>query len=179
MQGHVEHAATQLEFVSTLHESIHTSPQLPLLKALLRLRMNKPDFQQADSLLRQAKDLLLEHGANPHLSALATPDPLDVYIRDDPDFTLEVASCMFTVAAAEHGVSGNPTNVENTPANSLTQHGVALLDKLAFRAPAITQSYILKARAFITLSKFDDARRCIRRYERFAQSCCSQWLSHR
>src|SRR3546814_2318508 len=101
--------------------------------------------------------------ANAQLLSFTAGDSLGVYLGEDPDFTLEVASCMFSVAAAQKSLDGNTSNAEDTGVVSLIQQGVALLDKLISRAPAITQSYILKARAFLTLSRWYDARRCIRR----------------
>lgn len=126
-------------------------------------RGDKPDFNAAEVLFREAKSLLHEHGANAQLTSSIVQDSLGVYLREDPDFTLELASCMLSVATAQTLIDGSGANGQATGTTSLLQQGIALLDKLESRAPAITQSYILKTRAFIALSHWNAARLCIRR----------------
>jgi hypothetical protein len=125
------------------------------VKALLAQRKDDAHCKSYEilGLLREAKRLHLQE------VELATSMSLDLFTQYtflDPDFKLELAHSIFQTCSCSEDANRSTTSL-STELPLCMLDGVELLNKIVAMAPAITQTYVMRARAFLVFSRADEA----------------------
>uniref|UniRef100_A0A672KST6 Tetratricopeptide repeat protein 21B-like n=1 Tax=Sinocyclocheilus grahami TaxID=75366 RepID=A0A672KST6_SINGR len=129
MEGHIEDAEQQLEFLAEIQQSIGKSGELLYLRALLAVKKRRPP-DEATNLLNDTVDT--------HFSVLqGLPLSVEYFEKLDPDFLLEIAKEYLALSPAP--APGQP------PAPQL-QHCASVLDTVVKVVPGLLQAVFLMAK---------------------------------
>uniref|UniRef100_A0A8C2CP45 Tetratricopeptide repeat domain 21B n=1 Tax=Cyprinus carpio TaxID=7962 RepID=A0A8C2CP45_CYPCA len=129
MEGHIEDAEQQLEFLTEIQQSIGKSGELLYLRALLAVKKRRPP-DEATNLLNDTVDT--------HFSALqGLPLSVEYFEKLNPDFLLEIAKEYLALSPAP--APGQP------PAPQL-QHCASVLDTVVKVVPGLMQAVFLMAK---------------------------------
>uniref|UniRef100_A0A672KY66 Tetratricopeptide repeat protein 21B-like n=1 Tax=Sinocyclocheilus grahami TaxID=75366 RepID=A0A672KY66_SINGR len=130
MEGHIEDAEQQLEFLAEIQQSIGKSGELLYLRALLAVKKRRPP-DEATNLLNDTVDT--------HFSVLqGLPLSVEYFEKLDPDFLLEIAKEYLALSPAKAPAPGQP------PAPQL-QHCASVLDTVVKVVPGLLQAVFLMA----------------------------------
>jgi len=151
MQGLVEDATQQLEFLSVIqNDDSVQSADLTFLKALIAMRKDR-DTTQHLRLLDQAVEL---HERSYRDGSVT--DVLDDYYKFNPDFLVEVAKeylqHLNTVGGGGGGSSGGASNSGELPKPAVA--GLALLEKVTDRVPALLGAHLVMAKARFEMKQY-------------------------
>uniref|UniRef100_A0A672KY32 Tetratricopeptide repeat protein 21B-like n=1 Tax=Sinocyclocheilus grahami TaxID=75366 RepID=A0A672KY32_SINGR len=131
MEGHIEDAEQQLEFLAEIQQSIGKSGELLYLRALLAVKKRRPP-DEATNLLNDTVDT--------HFSVLqGLPLSVEYFEKLDPDFLLEIAKEYLALSPAKAPAPGQP------PAPQL-QHCASVLDTVVKVVPGLLQAVFLMAK---------------------------------
>ncbi|KTG00499.1 hypothetical protein cypCar_00025844, partial [Cyprinus carpio] len=131
MEGHIEDAEQQLEFLTEIQQSIGKSGELLYLRALLAVKKRRPP-DEATNLLNDTVDT--------HFSALqGLPLSVEYFEKLNPDFLLEIAKEYLALSPAKAPAPGQP------PAPQL-QHCASVLDTVVKVVPGLMQAVFLMAK---------------------------------
>uniref|UniRef100_A0A671SJH7 Tetratricopeptide repeat protein 21B-like n=1 Tax=Sinocyclocheilus anshuiensis TaxID=1608454 RepID=A0A671SJH7_9TELE len=130
MEGHIEDAEQQLEFLAEIQQSIGKSGELLYLRALLAVKKRRPP-DEATNLLNDTVDT--------HFSILqGLPLSVEYFEKLNPDFLLEIAKEYLALSPAKAPAPGQP------PAPQL-QHCASVLDTVVKVVPGLLQAVFLMA----------------------------------
>uniref|UniRef100_A0A672QNQ7 Tetratricopeptide repeat protein 21B-like n=1 Tax=Sinocyclocheilus grahami TaxID=75366 RepID=A0A672QNQ7_SINGR len=131
MEGQIEDAEQQLEFLTEIQQSIGKSGELLYLRALLAVKKCRPP-DEATNLLNDTVDT--------HFSALqGLPLSVEYFEKLNPDFLLEIAKEYLALSPAKAPAPGQP------PAPQL-QHCASVLDTVVKVVPGLMQAVFLMAK---------------------------------
>lgn len=131
IEGHLEDAEQQLEFLTEIQQSIGKSGELLYLRAVLAVRKRQPQ-EEVTNLLNDAVDT--------HFSTLqGLPLGVEYFEKLNPDFLLEIVKEYLALCPAKPPAQGHP------PAPQL-QHCATLLDTVVKIVPGLLQGVFLLAK---------------------------------
>ncbi|CAN0392522.1 unnamed protein product, partial [Pylaiella littoralis] len=175
--GDLEEAAQQLEFLTVMQDSIGSSPEISLVRAMLKFRFDRR--QEADSMdqhlsyLDECAELHESRGKNTE-KARAPSDPLERLCLLNPDMMLEIAKEYLLHAGSEAGIGGSigskgrrsstPVStsvVGSSQGSSPVSKGLAVLRKVVGVVPGHLGARLLMARAFYSTGQEDLAHQTL------------------
>uniref|UniRef100_A0A671XG31 Tetratricopeptide repeat domain 21B n=1 Tax=Sparus aurata TaxID=8175 RepID=A0A671XG31_SPAAU len=127
IEGHLENAEQQLEFLTEIQQSIGKSGELLYLRAILAVKKRRPQ-EEVTNLLNDSVDT---HFSNLH----GLPLGVEYFEKLNPDFLLEIVKEYLALCPAKPPAQGQP------PAPQL-QHCATLLDTVVKIVPGLPQSDI-------------------------------------
>ncbi|XP_040004915.1 tetratricopeptide repeat protein 21B isoform X1 [Xiphias gladius] len=131
IEGHLEDAEQQLEFLTEIQQSIGKSGELLYLRAVLAGKKRRPQ-EEVTNLLNDAVDT--------HFSTLqGLPLGVEYFEKLNPDFLLEIVKEYLALCPAKPPAQGQP------PAPRL-QHCATLLDTVVRIVPGLLQGIFLLAK---------------------------------
>ncbi|XP_048050611.1 tetratricopeptide repeat protein 21B isoform X1 [Megalobrama amblycephala] len=131
MEGHIEDAEQQLEFLTEIQQSIGKSGELLYLRALLAVKKRRPP-DEATNLLNDTVDT--------HFSALqGLPLSVEYFEKLNPDFLLEIVKEYLALSPAKSPAPGQPPSPQ-------LQHCVSVLDTVVKVVPGLLQAGFLMAK---------------------------------
>lgn len=145
MQGQVEDATQQLEFLSVIQNDDNTqSAELTFLKALIAIRKDR-DVSAHLKLL----DIAVEQHEHSFRSGGGLVDALDDYYKFNPDFLMEVAK-----EYLQHlNTMGGGMADGELPEPAVV--GLSLLQKVTDRVPALLGAHLVMAKARFEMKQYD------------------------
>eukprot|EP00064_Thunnus_orientalis_P012892 superscaffoldBa00002031_g12928 len=143
IEGHLEDAEQQLEFLTEIQQSIGKSGELLYLRAVLAVRKRQPQ-EEVTNLLNDAVDT--------HFSTLqGLPLGVEYFEKLNPDFLLEIVKEYLALCPAKPPAQGHP------PAPQL-QHCATLLDTVVKIVPGLLQGVFLLAKVRYQSGDIDAAQ---------------------
>ncbi|KAL0963799.1 hypothetical protein UPYG_G00313730 [Umbra pygmaea] len=156
IEGWLEDAEQQLEFLTEIQQSIGKSGELIYLRAVLAVKKRRPQ-DEIGNLLNDAVDT--------HFSALqGLPLGVDYFEKLNPDFLLEIVKEYLALCPAKPPAQGQP------PAPQL-QHCVSVLETVVKIVPGLLQGVFLLAKVRFQSGDIDAAQSSL-------QHCLDQCPSH-
>ncbi|XP_004081785.1 tetratricopeptide repeat protein 21B [Oryzias latipes] len=156
MEGHVDDAEQQLEFLTEIQKSIGKSGELLYLQAVLAAKKRRPQ-EEVTNLLNDAVDT--------HFSSLqGLPLGVEYLEKMNPDFLLEIIQEYLALCPAKPPAPGQP------PAPQL-QHCAKLLDTVVKIVPGLLNAVFLMAKVRYLCGDIDAAQSSLRH-------CLDQYPSH-
>ncbi|CAM9524427.1 unnamed protein product, partial [Choristocarpus tenellus] len=157
-QGDLEDAAQQLEFLTVLQDSIGSSPEICLVRALLKFRLERSmdeHIKQLDECHERLEALAKEE--------LRTTDILQRLCAHNPDFMLEIAKEY--LLHASNGAEG-PAGSEKIKGSGLgtwspVEKGLAMLQKVVRLVPGHLDARLSMARAYFATNQTDLAHQTL------------------
>uniref|UniRef100_A0A9R1SDY0 Tetratricopeptide repeat domain 21B n=2 Tax=Cyprinus carpio TaxID=7962 RepID=A0A9R1SDY0_CYPCA len=135
MEGHIEDAEQQLEFLTEIQQSIGKSGELLYLRALLAVKKRRPP-DEATNLLNDTVDT--------HFSALqGLPLSVEYFEKLNPDFLLEIAKEYLALSPAKVLF---PMRSPGQPPAPQLQHCASVLDTVVKVVPGLMQAVFLMAK---------------------------------
>ncbi|KAI4805728.1 hypothetical protein KUCAC02_010327 [Chaenocephalus aceratus] len=131
IEGHIDDAEQQLEFLTEIQQSIGKSGELLYLRAVLAVKKRRPQ-EEVTNLLNDAVDT--------HFSTLqGLPLGVEYFEKLNPDFLLEIVKEYLALCPPKPPAQGQP------PAPQL-QHCATLLDTVVKIVPGLPQGVFLLAK---------------------------------
>uniref|UniRef100_A0A8C9YUL6 Tetratricopeptide repeat domain 21B n=1 Tax=Sander lucioperca TaxID=283035 RepID=A0A8C9YUL6_SANLU len=156
IEGHLEDAEQQLEFLTEIQQSIGKSGELLYLRAVLAVKKRRPQ-EEVTNLLNDAVDT--------HFSTLqGLPLGVEYFEKLNPDFLLEIVKEYLALCPAKPSAQGQ------SPAPQL-QHCATLLDTVVKIVPGLPQGVFLLAKVRYQSGDIDAAQSSL-------QHCLDQCPSH-
>ncbi|XP_030641842.1 tetratricopeptide repeat protein 21B [Chanos chanos] len=156
MEGHLEDAEQQLEFLTEIQHSIGKSAELLYLRAILAVKKHKSP-EELTNLLNDAVDT--------HFSTLqGLPLSVEYFEKLNPDFLLEIVKEYLALCPAKPPAPGQP------PAPQL-QHCASVLDTVVKIVPGLLQAVFLMAKVRFQSGDIEAAQSSL-------QHCLDQNPSH-
>lgn len=156
IEGHIEDAEQQLEFLTEIQQSIGKSGELLYLRAVLAVRKRRPQ-DEVTNLLNEAVDT--------HFSTLqGLPLGVEYFEKLNPDFLLEIVKEYLALCPAKPSAQGQ------TPAPQL-QHCASVLDTVVKIVPGLLQGLFLLAKVRFQSGDIEAAQSSL-------QHCLEQCPSH-
>ncbi|KAG7464116.1 hypothetical protein MATL_G00183890 [Megalops atlanticus] len=156
MEGLVEDAEQQLEFLAEIQQSIGKSGELLYLRAVLAMKKHKPQ-EEVTNLLNDAVDT--------HFSGLqGLPLGVEYFEKLNPDFLLEVVKEYLALCPAKPPPQGQPPSPQ-------LQHCASVLDTVVKTVPGLLQAVYMMARVKFLSGDIDAAQSSL-------QHCLDQNPSH-
>uniref|UniRef100_A0A665UEK1 Tetratricopeptide repeat domain 21B n=1 Tax=Echeneis naucrates TaxID=173247 RepID=A0A665UEK1_ECHNA len=156
IEGHLDDAEQQLEFLTEIQQSIGKSGELLYLRAVLAVKKRRPQ-EQVTNLLNDAVDT--------HFSTLqGLPLGVEYFEKLNPDFLLEIVNEYLALCPAKPPAQGQP------PAPQL-QHCATLLDTVVKILPGLLQAVFLLAKVRYQSGDTDTAQSSL-------HHCLDQCPSH-
>ncbi|KAJ8603414.1 hypothetical protein CTAYLR_010601 [Chrysophaeum taylorii] len=184
--GELDDAEQQLEFTAAIADSTETSPRVPFLTGLIKLRRFKDTdghlelLKRSQELLQQSEKLHLHRFARVQLA-----DVFDEYTLRDPDFVLQLATEYLhhiqpLVNIGEQGIHQDSNAVkrgvvateylhhiqplvnvgeQGTQQDNAIKRGIDLLERLTDQVPGLTGAHLLLAKACFQFKQFTLAER--------------------
>ncbi|XP_053733860.1 tetratricopeptide repeat protein 21B isoform X1 [Synchiropus splendidus] len=156
LEGHLEDAQHQLEFLTEIQQSIGKSAELLYLRAVLAVKRRRPQ-EDVNKLLNEAVET--------HFSTLqGLPLGVEYFQKLNPEFLLEIVREYLALCPAKPPAQGQP------PAPQL-QHCATLLDTVVKIVPGLLQGVFLLSKVKYLLGDVDAAQSSL-------QHCLDQCPSH-
>ncbi|XP_035629240.1 tetratricopeptide repeat protein 21B [Oncorhynchus keta] len=156
IEGNLEDAEQQLEFLTEIQQSIGKSGELLYLRAMLAVKKRRSQ-DEVTNLLNDAVDT--------HFSTLqGLPLGVDYFEKLNPDFLLEIVKEYIALCPAKPPAQGQP------PAPQL-QHCASVLDTVVKIVPGLLQGVFLLAKVRFQSGDIDSAQSSL-------QHCLDQCPSH-
>uniref|UniRef100_A0A671XG33 Tetratricopeptide repeat domain 21B n=1 Tax=Sparus aurata TaxID=8175 RepID=A0A671XG33_SPAAU len=154
IEGHLENAEQQLEFLTEIQQSIGKSGELLYLRAILAVKKRRPQ-EEVTNLLNDSVDT---HFSNLH----GLPLGVEYFEKLNPDFLLEIVKEYLALC---------PPPAQGQPPAPQLQHCATLLDTVVKIVPGLPQSVFLLAKVRYQSGDIDAAQSSL-------QHCLDQCPSH-
>ncbi|XP_062313935.1 tetratricopeptide repeat protein 21B [Osmerus eperlanus] len=156
MEGHLEDAEQQLEFLTEIQQSIGKSAELLYLRAVLAVKRRRPQ-DEVSTLLNEAVDT--------HFSTLqGLPLGVDYFEKLNPDFLLNIVKAYLALCPAKPPAQGQPAAPQ-------LQHCDSVLDTVVKIVPGLLQGIFLLAKVRFQSGDTEAAQSSL-------QHCLDQCPSH-
>ncbi|XP_071825631.1 tetratricopeptide repeat protein 21B-like isoform X2 [Apostichopus japonicus] len=143
LDGNVEDAEQQLEFLGEIQESIGKSAEILYLKALLARKKNKPREEIVE---------LLNEASQVHFASLkGLPLGTSYFTQLNPDFVLEIVQDYLLYAPTEPQAAGQPVS-------SVLQRCNAVLEPITKAVPGLVDSFYLIGKVRYLMGQVDQAQ---------------------
>uniref|UniRef100_A0A8C9WIP1 Tetratricopeptide repeat domain 21B n=1 Tax=Scleropages formosus TaxID=113540 RepID=A0A8C9WIP1_SCLFO len=156
IEGHLEDAEQQLEFLTEIQQSIGKSGELLYLRAVLAAKKNK-SVEEVSALLNDAVDT--------HFSGLhGLPLGLQYFEKLNPDFLLEIVKEYLALCPTKPPAPGQPPSPQ-------LQHSASVLEAVVKTVPGLLQAVYLMAKVKFLSGDIESAQSSL-------QHCLDQNPSH-
>ncbi|XP_048871259.1 tetratricopeptide repeat protein 21B isoform X2 [Brienomyrus brachyistius] len=148
VEGHLEDAEQQLEFLTEIQQSIGKSGELLYLRAVLAAKKRRP-AEEVTNLLNEAVET--------HFSGLhGLPLGVEYLEKLNPDFLLEIVKEYLALCPAKLSDQGQPCSPQ-------LQHSTSVLETVVKSVPGLLQAVYLMAKVKFQSGEVDSAQRSLQR----------------